>query len=207
MAGAEREAMNRAAFYKTIRLRLGPLQQPQVEGFEAVLDAIKDQPLSWQAYMLATAWHETATTMQPIKERGGEAYFTKLYDVAGDRPKTCIQYGNTCAGDGPKYCGRGYVQLTWKSNYEKAGKVLGIDLVAEPDKAMLPEHAAIIMLDGMKNGWFTGKKLASYLPPQGVATKQQYIDARRIINGTDKADLIENYAQVFERALRDGGVV
>lgn len=199
--------MNAAAFYKTVRARLGPLTQSQVDGMNAILAAVEGEPLSWQAYMLATAWHETAATMQPVKEHGGEAYYTRLYDVAGDRPKVCIQYGNTCAGDGPKFCGRGYVQLTWKSNYEKAGKVLGIDLVAEPDQAMKPEHAAIIMLDGMKNGWFTGKKLASYLPPHGVATKQQYIDARRIINGTDRADLIEDYAQAFERALRDGGVV
>lgn len=199
--------MNRAAFYKTVRARLGPLSQSQVDGTEAILDAVAGEPLSWQAYMLATAWHETAATMHPVKEHGGEAYFTRLYDVAGDRPKVCIQYGNTCAGDGPKFCGRGYVQLTWKSNYEKAGKVLGIDLVAEPDQAMTPQNAAIIMLDGMKNGWFTGKKLANYLPAWGVATREQYIAARRIINGTDKADLIEDYAQAFERALRDGGVV
>lgn len=198
--------MNAAAFYKTVRARLGPLTQSQVDGMNAILAAVEGEPLSWQAYMLATAWHETAATMQPVKEHGGEAYYTRLYDVAGDRPKVCIQYGNTCAGDGPKFCGRGYVQLTWKSNYEKAGKVLGIDLVAEPDQAMKPEHAAIIMLDGMKNGWFTGKKLSNYLPAWGTATKAQYIAARRIINGTDKADLIEDYAQAFERALRDGGV-
>lgn len=198
--------MNTASFYKTVRAKLGPLTQSQVEGINAILSAVEGEPLSWQTYMLATAWHETAATMQPVKERGGEAYFTRLYDVAGDRPKVCIQYGNTCAGDGPKFCGRGYVQLTWKSNYEKAGKVLGIDLVAEPDQAMKPEHAAVIMLDGMKFGWFTGKKLSSYLPASGTATKAQYIEARRIINGTDKADLIEDYAQAFERALRDGGV-
>lgn len=199
--------MNRAAFYKTVRLRLGPLDQPQVDGTEAILDTIDGQPLSWQAYMLATAWHETAQTMRPIKERGGEAYFTKLYDVAGDRPKVCIQYGNTCAGDGPRYCGRGYVQLTWKSNYAKASQALGVDLVANPDLAMDPHNAAVIMLDGMRDGWFTGKRLSTYLPAKGVATKDQYIQARRIINGLDKADLIEDYAQAFERALRDGGVV
>ena len=198
---------NVAAFYKTVRLRLGPLDQGQVDGINAILAVIKGQPLSWQAYMLATAWHETAETMQPIKERGGHAYFTKLYDVAGDRPKTCIAYGNTCAGDGPKYCGRGYVQLTWKVNYAKASDKLGVDLVAEPDLAMMPENAAKIMLDGMTEGWFTGKRLSTYLPAKGVATKAQYVQARRIINGLDKAELIEGYAQAFERALRDGGVV
>jgi putative chitinase len=205
--------VNRADFYKTVSLRLGPLSQSQVDGIETLLDAIDGQPLSWQAYMLATAWHETAQTMQPIKERGGDAYFTRLYDVAGDRPKTCIAYGNTCAGDGPKYCGRGYVMLTWKANYARADRELaqaGIikvcDLIANPDLAMRPDIAAFIMVRGMVEGWFSGKKLADYLPAQGVATKPQYVQARRIINILDKANLIEGYAQAFERALRDGGV-
>jgi hypothetical protein len=198
--------LNKSAFYKTVRARLGPLTTSQAEGTEAVLTAIAGAPLSWQAYMLATAWHETGATMKPVKERGGDAYFTRLYDVAGDRPKTCIAYGNTCAGDGPRYCGRGYVQLTWKSNYAKASGKVDADLVANPDKAMDPAIAATIMRDGMEEGWFTGKRLSTYLPASGVATKAQYLDARRIINGTDKANLIEDYAQVFERALRDGGV-
>ncbi len=205
--------MNRAAFFTTMRSRLGKLNQSQVDGTEAVLNAITGQPRSWQAYMLATARHETAATMQPIKERGGHAYFTKMYDVTGDRPKLAVQYGNTCAGDGPKFCGRGYVQLTWKVKYEKADAALakaGLiergDLVGNPDIAMQPAIAAFIMLEGMTEGWFTGRKLASYLPPAGVAKASQYINARRIINGTDCAEKIEGYAQAFERALRDGGV-
>jgi hypothetical protein len=203
--------LNKKAFYATVRARLGKLTGDQVRGTEHILNAIGGAPLAHQAYMLATAWHETAATMLPIKERGGHDYFTKLYDVAGDRPKTCIAYGNTCAGDGPKHCGRGFVQLTWKVNYDKAdaalakaGLIIRGDLLANPDLAMLPDLAAFIMLHGMRDGWFTGKKLSTYLPAEGVATKQQYIAARKIINGTDRADLVEDYAQVFERALRDG---
>lgn len=198
--------MSREAFYRAVRLRLGPLKQSQVDGIETLLEAIDGEPLSYQAYMLATAWHETAQSMRPVKEYGGEAYFTRMYDVAGDRPRTCIAYGNTCAGDGPKYCGRGYVQLTWKLNYQRATDELGHDFVGNPDLAMDAKHAAAIMVRGMKEGWFSGKKLSDYLPAAGVATKAQYINARRIINGTDRADLVEDYAQVFERALRDGGV-
>jgi hypothetical protein len=70
---------------------------------------------------------------------------------------------------------------------------------------MVPVHAAAIMRKGMDGGWFTGKSLAAMLPATGTATRGQYINARRIINGTDRADLIEDYAQHFERALRDGG--
>lgn len=198
--------MNRTAFFATVRARLGPLKQSQVAGFTAVLDAIEGAPLSHQAYMLATAWHETAATMQPIKEIGRPSYFTRMYDVAGDRPKLCIANGNTCAGDGPRYFGRGYVQLTWKANYANAGEKLGVDLVDNPDLAMRPDIAARILREGMAEGWFTGKRLSSYLPAQGVATREQYINARRIINGTDRAEMVEGYAQAFERALRDGGL-
>lgn len=198
---------NEAAFYKRVRAVMGALSQSQVDGFGAVLKACERAPLSHAAYMLATAWHETAKTMQPIKENGGAAYFTRLYDVMGERRKMAFDHGNICAGDGPRYCGRGYVQLTWKNNYARAGQKVGVDLVADPDRAMEPAIAARIMREGMAEGWFTGKKLSHYLPSAGVSTKAQYVEARRIINGTDKADLIEDYAQTFERALREGGWV
>jgi putative chitinase len=59
-----------------------------VNGCNAVLAAMEGCPLSWTAYALATAYHETASTMQPIKEYGGQTYFTRMYDVAerGLRP-------------------------------------------------------------------------------------------------------------------------
>ena len=193
------------AFFKTVRTKLGALSTGQVNGLNTLLLACHGAPLSHAAYMLATAWHETAKTMQPIKEIGGPAYYTRMYDVAGDRPKLCIANGNTCAGDGPRYYGRGYVQLTWKANYAKAGARLGVDLVNNPDLAMNAALAARIMREGMTGGWFSGKRLSDYLPASGTATRQQYMDARRIINGTDRADLVEDYAQAFERALRDGG--
>ncbi|GGB15210.1 chitinase [Sphingomonas metalli] len=197
--------MNPGAFFAAVRARLGSLNQGQVNGINTLLAAVEGAPLAHAAYMLATAWHETAKTMQPIRERGSKAYFTLMYDVAGERPQTCIAYGNTCAGDGPKYYGRGYVQLTWKANYAKAGNKLGVDLVGNPDLAMNADLAARIMRRGMDEGWFSGKKLSDYLPTSGTATRDQYIAARRIINGTDRADLVEDYAQAFERALRDGG--
>jgi putative chitinase len=196
---------NEPAFFKTVRTKLGALTTGQVNGFNTLLDACEGAPLSHAAYMLATAWHETAKTMQPIKELGGSAYYTRMYDVGGDRPKLCIANGNTCAGDGPRYYGRGYVQLTWKANYVKAGAKLGVDLVGNPDLAMNAPLAARIMREGMTDGWFSGKRLSDYLPASGTATRQQYMDARRIINGTDRADLVEDYAQAFERALLDGG--
>lgn len=193
-------------FFDSVRSGiLGPtLDQGEVQGCEAILDAMAGLPLSWCAYALATAYHETAHTMQPIAERGGPKYFTRMYDVTGSRPALAHDMGNTTPGDGPRYCGRGFVQLTWKSNYAKAGVKLGVDLVAHPEKAMQIDIAARITREGMVEGWFTGKALRHYLP-DARGTLAQYTAARRIINGTDKAELIAGYAMLFEAALIAGG--
>lgn len=198
---------NAPAFFDALRHGLlGPtLSAEEVKGCEAILKAMEGAPLAYTAYALATAFHETASTMQPIREYGGPTYFTRLYDVAGTRPQLAMKMGNTCAGDGPKYCGRGYVQLTWKSNYAKAGEKCGVDLVAYPDKAMQPDIAAKIMREGMTEGWFTGKKFASYLPIKGPATRQQFTLARYIINGNDRASQIADHALKFQAALQAGG--
>ena len=195
-----------AAFFDLLRTGLlGPaLSADEVSGCTAILQAMDGCPISWTAYALATAYHETASSMQPISEFGGSAYFTRLYDVTGARSQMAVANGNTCAGDGPRYCGRGLVQLTWKANYARAGKECGVDLVANPDKALDPAIAAKIMRGGMTKGWFTGKSFSSYLP-NGEATRQQFVDARRIINGTDKADQIAGHAIEFQRALAVGG--
>lgn len=193
--------MNRLAFYAAIRARLSLLATPsapnpvQVSGFDAVLLACAGSPLAFTAYMLATAWHETNKTMQPVRE---------AYWLSEEWRKENLRYY-------PWY-GRGYVQLTWQMNYEKAdlassaaGLISSGALLANLDFALRPDIAALVMRRGMDEGWFTGVKLSTVLPNTGVATRQQYMNARTIINGHDKADLIEDYAQVFERALRDGG--
>lgn len=195
------------AFFEALRTGLlGPtLTAEEVKGTNAVLAAMEGSPLSWTAYALATAYHETASTMQPVKEYGGPTYFTRMYDVSGARPQLCIANGNSCAGDGVKYCGRGYVQLTWKNNYKRAGDECGVDLVSNPDKALEPAIAAKIMRRGMEEGWFTGKSFSSYLPAVGRATTGQYARARFIINGSDKAQQIAAHAKQFEDALALGG--
>lgn len=180
------------------------LDNNEVSGSNAILEAMTGLPIAWCAYALATAFHETAHTMQPIKEYGGDKYFTRMYDITGARPTLARKMGNTTAGDGPRYCGRGYVQLTWKVNYAKAGQKLNVDLVSNPDLAMNADIAALILRYGMREGWFTGKSFQSYLPAAGLATAAQFQAARRIINGTDKAALIANYAVEFQKALVAG---
>ena len=185
---------------------LGPsLDQGEVSGCNAILGACDGLPLSWAAYAFATAFHETAFTMQPVREFGGPRYFTKMYDVTGSRPKLARANGNVNVGDGVRYCGRGYVQLTWRNNYRRAGQRLSIDLEGNPDLALEPEIAAKIMREGMKGGWFTGKSFGSYLPGSGPADKAAFTQARWIINGTDKAAKIAGYAVRFQDALKAGG--
>mgnify|MGYP000679869828 CR=1 FL=1 len=161
-------------FFDYVRNWCGPLKQSQVDGFNAILAATEGHPLEHRAYMLATAWHETAQTMQPIHERGGKAYFRK-YD-AGTKIGKAL--GNTLPGDGYKFRGRGYVQITGRRNYSKASTITGVDLLADPDKALDPVIAAKIIVDGMTKGWFTGKKLSNYFNDK----TDNPVQARRIID-------------------------
>lgn len=133
------------------------------------------------AYVLATALWETARTMRPVREYGGETYLrTKKYYP---------------------YVGMGYVQLTWKANYEKAGRKLGVDFLSNPKLLLEPRYAAPILVTGMKEGWFTGKKLADYITLQ----KSDFTSARRIVNGTDKAASIAAIAREYDAALKADG--
>lgn len=185
--------MNRAAFFSAIRQSVfdGGLSQSQVAGTEAILNEWDRRGLSdvrWLAYMLGTTFHECARTMLPITERGPKAYFDKYN--AGTKIGKVL--GNTEVGDGFKYRGRGYVQCTGRRNYRRAG------IENNPEAALDPPVAATIMFTGMTEGWFTSKKLADYFHESTADWK----NARRIINGLDKADTIAGYGRAFYAALQ-----
>lgn len=158
------------------------------------------------AYMLATARHEayyfpTGEFFSSRPEVGNIAYFNKYDPVLAatqEHRDRAVENENTTQGDGYTYRGRGLVHLTWKKNYRKAKEHFGIDFVNLPDKAAEPKHSVPIMIWGMKEGIFTGKKLAHYINASGV----DYVEARRIINGTDQQQLIADYARRFETILR-----
>lgn len=135
--------------------------------------------------MLATTHHETDRTMTPIEEYGkgkGRKYGKRL-KMSG---KAYTDTQNI-------FYGRGFVQLTWYENYQKAGKKLGVNFIKNPGLTLDLKYATQIMLLGMIQGWFTGKKLSNYFS----TTKEQWVNARRIINGTDKAQLIASYAKKY----------
>lgn len=198
-------SINREFFFTHVRAALfdGALKQSQVDGLKAILDyweakaGKKDD--RWLAYLLATAHHETDRTIRPIREYGNTAYFTKRYDPppTGKNPQIAKDLGNTKAGDGPKYCGRGFVQLTGRRNYTDWARRLKVDLVDSPTLAMDLNIATPILVDGSILGTFTGKKLGDYLHD----SVSDWRNARRVINGLDKADLIKGYALKYYAAI------
>lgn len=194
---------NRTKFFDNYRERFGPLTQDLVEGFEFLLGQIEEDKRfagsetdrRQLAYCLATFKWETAHTMKPIDERGGNNYFNKRYG-----PQTSVgkMLGNTKAGDGALFHGRGYVQLTGRRNYTKAKDLTGVDLIADPDRAKDAELAYQIAVQGMKDGWFTGKKLSQFIKD---GQSPDYENARTIINGHDKAANIADIARRFNEVL------
>ena len=187
---------HRPTFFKEIRASVfrGKFSQKQVDGLNVLLDVwerdYSDKPYQWLAAALGTAYHETAHTMQPIREYG-----------KGRGRK----YGRPDPKTGKVYYGRGYVQLTWKFNYEKASRELGFDFVNNPDLVMVPEHAARILFQGSNEGWFTGKGWKDYIDDRIEADQEdlrEYANSRRVINGTDRQVLIGGYNLAFDRALK-----
>jgi predicted chitinase len=93
------------------------------------------------AQFLAQTAHESAN-FTTTKEFGDKNYFKK-YDIKHNPSKAKV-LGNVKPGDGERYKGRGYIQLTGRENYRNAGKALGLPLEQRPELAERPEIAAKI---------------------------------------------------------------
>jgi hypothetical protein len=181
-------------FFAALRPLFGKMTAAQVEGIEAKLAAFAAaaSPIAHIAYGLATSFWETGQKMQPVQEIGrGRGY----------------PYGKPGKHGGQIAYGRGDVQLTWDYNYERADGELGLKgaLTSNYDRALETEISAQIMVLGMTEGWFTGRKFSSYLPVKGLATLPQFTSARRIINGIDRAEKVAGFAMSFQAALVAGG--
>jgi hypothetical protein len=189
-----------------------------------ILAEAKVQQLSapQTAYVLATARHETGH-FKYLTEIGDDGYFA-MYEREPVRTWVC----NVVSGDGPKFKGRGYVQLTGRCNYLKfthkplryedpalsrvpslRGKydsyadysdVLSkrINLLVTPESIIQDfQGAGAVIVKGHKEGIFTGARLDTYVN----GAKKDYVGARAVINGADKATQIAAYATEFERFL------
>jgi putative chitinase len=184
-------------FFDGIRASLfnGRLAQQQVDGINAILDEWLHRKLidlRWLAYMLATVYWETAHTMWPIEEYGrGRGY----------------AYGAPDPGTGQAYYGRGFVQLTWRRNYEAMGKLLHVDLVNHPTMALQLVIATQILFEGMLRadsgvGDFTGLALDDCFN----ATREDWTRARAIINGTDHAAEIGQVGRTIHGILKSAAI-
>ena len=196
-----------AKFFASFRTTLGKgfLNLGQVAGTNSILTAwdsyAPEADVRFVAYSLATAWHETAFKMLPIREEGSPEYFRRMYDPLSSDPsrsRLALSMG-ALPGDGVIFYGRGYCQTTWRKNYERFSSLVGVDLVADPDLMLHPDIAAWVMIRGMVSGDFTGKKLADYFN-----AKTDFLTARRIINGMDCAMQIAVYGEHFLAALKEG---
>lgn len=187
--------MNRQPFYDHVAARLfkGSLPAWQKDPLDRILDEAlrRVRRVEDCAYVMATAYHETARFKydSEIGEGKGHDYGEPIWLIRGVPVA---------------YFGRGMVQLTWLSNYAKMSVFLTmehgrqIDFVNKPELATEPEYSSLIIWEGMIRGMFTGKNLADYINEDGV----DYVNARRIVNGTDKAEMIAGYAREFEAGLR-----
>jgi hypothetical protein len=173
--GTDNESIDITLFIRNLETYFAKhYKDHQFEGYSIIINKwfeIGLGDLRFLAYALATAYHETAHTMKPVVEYGSKKYLM-----------------------GKKYwpfIGRGYVQLTWDYNYKKYG------IEKTPWKALEPDFSAFILIDGMIRGVFTGKKLSDYFNSKG----SDPVQARRIINGMDRAELIAEYYHVILTCL------
>lgn len=216
--------MQRSVFYAALRRRDSgvfgtSLSQSQVNALEAMLDegGRRGTPLRHLAYVMASAYHEVGSSLQPVSEnlnysaeRIRQVWPSRFASVAAARPYARnpqklanrvyggrLGNGPEASGDGWRFRGRGYIQITGRENYRKFG------VETTPDKALEPQTAIRIMFDGMTAGSFTGKRLSNYLDGQSA----DYVNARAIVNADVEANggRIANYARALEKALVEAG--
>ncbi len=199
--------IDRKAFFDHVRGALygGRLEQGQVAGLTALLDRFEQggetRDRRFLAYMLATAHHETGGRLQPVRETfaATDAAAIRVLDRAfadGRLPQVSAPYWRRDA-DGKSWLGRGLVQITHRRNYERLAELTGIDLVARPERAMEMAVSVEILFVGMLRGAFTGRRLADHF----AAGRADWVGARRIINGLDRAERVAGYGQAFFAVL------
>ncbi len=157
----------------------GKLDKQQKESIQQIVLAFRkygDGDSNKLAYILATAKHES--NFRPIAEH--KAHSGRVQQLQS-------RYWSS------GFYGRGFVQLTWKRNYVKMSRFLKVDFVKNPNLALKTYYAAQILVYGLLHGSFTRKKLSRYIN----SGKVDFYNARRTVNGTDRAAKIAGYARLI----------
>ncbi len=202
-------------FFDTVRpLFAGRLNQYQVDGLSKIVGYAKERGYSPEhtAYVLATAKHESANWMQPIREgarRYGPDYSDAAARLAVDflHRKGIIRknYALPAGPLGQSYYGRGLVQITWYDNYLSFERLLGKPLTAMPDLALDWDIALDILFIGMRDGLFRRGHSLSV-----IKTADDFKYARNIVNGDSSKtwggksridDRLAGYARTFLEGL------
>ena len=200
-------SINRDFFFGHTRQTLfkGSLHQSQLDGMTAILDKWETESSKdddrWLAYMLGTTHHETGRSMQPVRETFAATDDDAIKRLekawqAGKLPWVKSPYWRRDA-DGKSWLGRGFVQVTHKENYRKLGTAISVDLTTDPDRAMDLDTALKVLFVGMRNGLFTSVKLSDFFN----VSKEDWVNARKIINGLESADLVASYAKTYYAAI------
>lgn len=196
--------VNRASFFNRLKTYglFSKLNTGNVQGMAAIIDEYERLgwfDLRWLAYIMATVYHETIRTMQPIEELGrgkGKPYGSKL--KYGGGPGKRVAY--TCPDK--IYFGRGHTQNTWFEIYEKLSntkraKDENWDFLNNPELLLQMKPSIWATFFAMSTGLYTGRKLSQYFD----GAKEYPVKARAIINGSDKAELISGYYVKFLKCL------
>ena len=187
--------MNEIAFHNRLKSYnlYNKVTPHQLRGMLAIVDYCESNKFitdkRWIAYILATVYHETGRAFEPVEEVGQG--IRKPYGRKIKMNLKPYQYPDKI------YYGRGLVQLTWYDNYDKFGKLLKLDLLSNPELAMKMDVSIDILVKGMTQGLFTGVNLARYFSDN----REDWVNARKIINGNDRAELIALYGKRFYLCL------
>lgn len=205
--------MDLKKFFDEVRPMFGVITVAQVQGIEGILAAFKevgDGDQDTLAYALATAFHESR--MRSVREgftTTDAGARRAVADLARKRgPKSAVaRYSKPAGPYGHVYYGRSYPQLTWLENYEKASKDAGVDLVKNPDAILEPRIGARVLIKGIMDGRWNGRGhgLDHYEGDDEFLSDAEAAEARRTVNGTDKAVLIAGYHRKFYNALTKAG--
>ncbi len=209
------------AFVEAADAAFGPLSAEQLANIEVVIDSFTefgDGDVNKLAYILTTVRKESG--FYPIRERTrfwvGE---TNISDAQAIARLGNAAYARVDPQTGQAYYGRGFVQITWKTNYQKMSDWLSveygteIDLVNNPDLVLAnPEYAAAITVYGMMEGIFPGNGIGlDHYINSGNANNPDFKGARRTVNGQDDAEeiardtrsLLSKYDELIEDAAQE----